>query len=38
MLLSTLVFVALLGMQIAVTPRGLRKASLVADHLGKELQ
>jgi osmoprotectant transport system permease protein len=33
MLLSTLVFVGLLGMQIAVTPRGLRRTSLVGDPL-----
>jgi osmoprotectant transport system permease protein len=38
MLLSTLVFLGLLGMQIAVTPRGLRKTSLIRDHPGKELQ
>jgi osmoprotectant transport system permease protein len=37
MLLSTLVFLGLLGMQIAVTPRGLRKTSLIRDHPGKEL-
>jgi osmoprotectant transport system permease protein len=38
MLLSTLVFVALLGTQIAVTPRGLRRTNLVGDPLRKELQ
>ena len=38
MLLSTLVFVGLLGMQIAVTPRGLRRTSVVGDPLRKELQ
>jgi osmoprotectant transport system permease protein len=38
MLLSTLVFLGLLGMQIAVTPRALRKTSLIRDHPGKELQ
>jgi osmoprotectant transport system permease protein len=31
MLLSALVFVALLGMQIAVTPRGLRRTSVIGD-------
>ena len=31
MLLSALVFVALLGLQIAVTPRGLRRTSVIGD-------
>ena len=31
MVLSALVFVALLGMQIAVTPRGLRRTSVIGD-------
>jgi osmoprotectant transport system permease protein len=37
MALSALVFVALLGMQIAVTPRGLRRTSLVEDLSRKEM-
>jgi osmoprotectant transport system permease protein len=37
MLLSTVVFVGLLGTQIAVTPRGLRGTNLVGDPLRKEL-
>ena len=31
MLLSALVFVGLLGLQIAVTPRGLRRTSVIVD-------
>jgi osmoprotectant transport system permease protein len=31
MLLSALVFVGLLGLQIAVTPRGLRRTSVIGD-------
>jgi osmoprotectant transport system permease protein len=38
MLLSTVVFLGLLGTQIAVTPRGLRRTNLVGDPPGKELQ
>jgi osmoprotectant transport system permease protein len=38
MLLSTIVFLGLLGTQIAVTPRGLRRTTLVEDPPGKELQ
>ena len=37
MALSAVVFVALLGMQIAVTPKGLRRTSLVDDPSRKEL-
>ena len=38
MALSALVFVALAGVQIAVTPRGLRSTSVTDDHSRKELQ
>ncbi len=38
MALSALVFVALAGVQIAVTPRGLRSTSVTSDHSRKELQ
>lgn len=38
MALSALVFVALAGVQIGVTPRGLRGTSVTNDHSRKELQ
>jgi osmoprotectant transport system permease protein len=38
MLLSTLVFLGLLGLQIAVTPRGLRRTNVIGDPPRKELQ
>ena len=38
MALSALVFVALAGVQIGVTPRGLRSTSVTNDHSRKELQ
>ena len=38
MALSALVFVALAGVQIAVTPRGLRSTSVTGNHSRKELQ
>jgi osmoprotectant transport system permease protein len=38
MALSALVFVALAGVQIVVTPRGLRGTSVVSDYSRKELQ
>ncbi|HEX4526027.1 MAG TPA: ABC transporter permease subunit [Gaiellaceae bacterium] len=38
MALSALVFVALAGVQIAVTPRGLRSTSVTNDHSRKEQQ
>jgi osmoprotectant transport system permease protein len=38
MLLSTLVFLGLLGTQIAVTPRGLRGTNVVGEPLRKELE
>jgi osmoprotectant transport system permease protein len=38
MALSALVFVALAGVQIGVTPRGLRSTSVTNDHTRKELQ
>ncbi len=38
MALSALVFVALAGVQIGVTPRGLRSTSVTSDHSRKELQ
>ena len=38
MALAALVFVALAGVQIAVTPRGLRSTSVISDQSRKELQ
>ena len=38
MALAALVFVALAGVQIAVTPKGLRSTSVTNDHSRKEQQ
>jgi osmoprotectant transport system permease protein len=37
MALSALVFLALLGVQAAVTPRGIRRTRVLQDNTGKEL-